>query len=70
MGINYDCKISNLIEIQIHYMQRFWIHHYNVFLFVFQFTIPKDATGDFDDNAFALKIMAIDYNATNTLRSR
>ena len=41
-----------------------------LFLFIPQFTIPKDATGDFDDNAFALKIMAIDYNATNTLRSR
>ena len=32
-------------------------------------TIPKDASGDFDLNEFALKIMAIDYNATNIVRS-
>ncbi|XP_022100716.1 guanine nucleotide exchange protein SMCR8-like isoform X2 [Acanthaster planci] len=32
-------------------------------------TIPKDASGDFDLNDFALKIMAIDYNATNIVRS-
>ncbi|XP_038059585.1 guanine nucleotide exchange protein SMCR8-like [Patiria miniata] len=32
-------------------------------------TIPTEAGGDFDLNDFSLKIMAIDYNATNIVRS-
>ncbi|XP_071800582.1 guanine nucleotide exchange protein smcr8a-like isoform X2 [Asterias amurensis] len=32
-------------------------------------TVPKDSGGDFEQNDFALKIMAIDYNATNVVRS-
>ena len=36
---------------------------------VVQMTVPKDSGGDFEQNDFALKIMAIDYNATNVVRS-
>lgn len=38
------------------------------FLSIMQITIPPNGGRHFDKEAFAVKIMAVDYNATNTMR--